>query len=103
MKKSAQLLMCAPTYYDVDYVINPWMEGNVHAASKTRACKQWVALHAELSTRAEVRLVEPVLGSPDMVFTANAGLKFGNQVALSRFQFAERQAEAARRASAQAA
>jgi N-dimethylarginine dimethylaminohydrolase len=95
MKKLAELLMCAPTYYDVDYVINPWMEGNIHAASKARACKQWVALHAELSTRAEVRLVEPVLGSPDMVFTANAGLKFGNQVALSRFQFAERQAEAA--------
>ncbi len=87
--------MCAPTYYDVDYVINPWMEGNVHAASKARACKQWIALHEELSKRAEVRLVEPVLGSPDMVFTANAGLKLGNEVALSRFQFAERQAEAA--------
>ena len=86
--------MCAPTYYDVDYVINPWMEGNVHAASKVRACEQWTALHKELSARAEVRLVEPVQGSPDMVFTANAGLKFGNEVALSRFQFAERQGEA---------
>jgi ornithine--oxo-acid transaminase len=94
MKKPAELMMCAPTYYDVDYVINPWMEGNLHAASKKRACEQWRALHAELSTRAEVRLVEGVLGSPDMVFTANAGLKFGNTIALSRFQFAERQAEA---------
>jgi N-dimethylarginine dimethylaminohydrolase len=94
MKKPAELLMCAPAHYDVNYVINPWMEGNVHAASKSRACEQWRALHAELSTRAEVKLVEPVQGSPDMVFTANAGLKFGNKVALSRFQFAERQAEA---------
>ncbi len=94
MKKLAELLMCAPAHYDVDYVINPWMEGNLHAASKTRACEQWQALHQELATRAEVRLVEPVFGSPDMVFTANAGLKFGNKIALSRFQFAERQAEA---------
>ncbi len=95
MKQQADLLMCTPTFYDVDYVINPWMEGNVHAASKARACEQWKALHAELSTRANVQLVEPVLGSPDMVFTANAGLKFDQRVALSRFQFAERQAEAA--------
>jgi N-dimethylarginine dimethylaminohydrolase len=95
MKKLAELLMCAPTYYDVDYVINPWMEGNVHAASKARAAMQWQALYEEISRRAEVKLVEGVLGSPDMVFTANAGLRFGNEVALSRFQFAERQGEAA--------
>jgi len=95
MKKLAELLMCAPTYYDVDYVINPWMEGNIHAASKARAGIQWRALFEELSKRAEVRLVEGVLGSPDMVFTANAGLRFGNEVALSRFQYAERQGEAA--------
>lgn len=92
--RATELLMCAPTYYDVDYVINPWMEGNVHAASKSRACEQWTALNAELALRASVRLVEGVLGSPDMVFTANAGLKFGQEVALSRFQFAERQGEA---------
>ncbi len=95
MKKPAELLMCAPTYYDVDYVINPWMEGNVHAASKARAGVQWRGLYDELSKRAEVRLVEGVPGSPDMVFTANAGLRFGDEVALSRFQFAERQGEAA--------
>jgi len=94
MKKLSQLLMCAPTYYDVDYVINPWMEGNIHAASKQRACAQWTALYQELSTRAEVKLVEPVRGWPDMVFTANAGLKVGGEIALSRFQFAERQGEA---------
>ena len=95
MKKLTELLMCAPTYYDVDYVINPWMEGNVHAASKARASLQWRALHDELLKRAEVRLVEGVLGSPDMVFTANAGLRFRDEIALSRFQFAERQGEAA--------
>ena len=95
MNPQPDLLMCPPTFYDVNYVINPWMEGNIHAASKVRACEQWTALHAELSKRANVSLVEPVIGSPDMVFTANAGLKFGDEIALSRFQFAERQEEAA--------
>ena len=85
--------MCMPTHYDVQYVINPWMEGNVHQASKLRACEQWKALHIELEKRAEVKLVEPEVGSPDMVFTANAGLAYGTSVALSRFQFAERQGE----------
>ena len=88
-----------PTHYDVNYVINPWMEGNVHRASKARACEQWKALYAELEKRAEVKLVEPAVGWPDMVFTANAGLARGagaegkKSVALSRFQFAERQGE----------
>jgi N-dimethylarginine dimethylaminohydrolase len=95
MKKLAELLMCAPTYYDVDYVINPWMEGNVHGASKARAGAQWQALYKELVQWATVKLVDGVKGSPDMVFTANAGLRFGDEVALSRFQFAERQGEAA--------
>ncbi len=95
MKPQTELLMCPPTFYDVSYVINPWMEGNLHAASKARAREQWTALHTTLSKRADLRLVEPVFGSPDMVFTANAGLKLGNEVALSRFQFAERQDEAA--------
>ena len=87
------LLMCPPTHYDVDYVINPWMVGNVHRASKQRACEQWTSLHTELQKHAEVQLVTPHVGSPDMVFTANAGLARGRSVALSHFQFAERQAE----------
>lgn len=91
----AELLMCAPTHYDVDYVINPWMEGNLHQASKSLACKQWSDLHAELASRTSVQLVEGAPGWPDMVFTANAGLKCGNRIALSRFRFEERQGEAA--------
>lgn len=87
------LLMCKPTYYDVNYVINPWMEGNLHKASKPRALAQWQSLHDELAKHAEVRLVTQQQGSPDMVFTANAGLAHGLSVALSRFQYAERQAE----------
>jgi N-dimethylarginine dimethylaminohydrolase len=86
-------LMCAPTLYDVNYVINPWMAGNVHASSRERAVEQWENLYREVSQLGEVKLVDPQPGSPDMVFTANAGLERDGVVVLSSFFHAERQGE----------
>jgi len=88
-----RLLMCAPHLYDVDYVINPWMAGNIHSASRDRAMEQWQSLYAAVSQVADVLLIEPEAGSPDMVFTANAGLIHGDQVAISSFFHPERQGE----------
>ncbi len=93
MTDSIQILMCAPHHYDVDYVINPWMEGNIHRSLRERAEEQWNQLYQTLKTYAEVTLVEPQPGWPDMVFTANAGLVLGNTVVLSRFFHPERQGE----------
>jgi len=85
--------MCPPTLYDVNYVINPWMAGNVKRSSRPRATSQWNALHGALKKIADVHLVDPQPGSPDMVFTANAGLVRDGTVALSSFYHPERQAE----------
>jgi lysine-ketoglutarate reductase/saccharopine dehydrogenase-like protein (TIGR00300 family) len=93
MTDSIQILMCAPHHYDVDYVINPWMEGNIHRSSREQAEAQWNRLYQVLKTYAEVTLVEPQPGWPDMVFTANAGLVLGDTVVLSRFFHPERQGE----------
>ena len=89
----ASFLMCPPTLYDVDYVINPWMAGNVHAASREKAIEQWNALYEAVSRIGSVLLIEPQAGSPDMVFTANAGLLCGKEVAVSSFFHPERQEE----------
>ena len=86
-------LMCPPTLYDVNYVINPWMEGNVHRSDRQNAEQQWERLRSALAGLARVALVEPQTGSPDMVFTANAGLVRNGVVALSRFRHPERQGE----------
>jgi N-dimethylarginine dimethylaminohydrolase len=86
-------LMCSPRLYDVDYVINPWMSGNVHAASRERAAAQWQQLYQALSRIAGIHLVEPQPGSPDMVFTANAGLERSGSIVLSSFFHPERQGE----------
>lgn len=93
MSSAIRFLMCAPDHYDVDYVINPWMEGNIHKSSRDRAVDQWQKLFHVLKDRAVVDLVQPELGVPDMVFTANAGLVLGNTVVLSRFFHKERQKE----------
>ncbi len=93
MTEAVQILMCAPQHYDVDYAINPWMEGNIHRSSRELAQTQWQQLYEVLTTHATIDLVEPQPGWPDMVFTANAGLVLGQTVVLSRFFHPERQGE----------
>jgi lysine-ketoglutarate reductase/saccharopine dehydrogenase-like protein (TIGR00300 family) len=93
MTEAVQILMCAPQHYDVDYAINPWMEGNIHRSSRELAQTQWQQLYEVLKTHATIELVEPQRGWPDMVFTANAGLVLGQTVVLSRFFHPERQGE----------
>ncbi len=93
MTAQLRILMCPPDHYEVDYVINPWMEGNVHKSSRDRAVEQWHKLYEVLKARAIVDLVDPAKGWPDMVFTANAGLVLGDKAILSRFYHKERQGE----------
>lgn len=93
MNSAIRFLMCPPDHYDVDYVINPWMEGNIHKSSRDRAVEQWHGLYHLIKDRATVDLVKPQVGVPDMVFTANAGLVLEDKVVLSRFYHKERQGE----------
>ena len=93
MTDSLQILMCPPHHYEVDYIINPWMEGNIHRSSRQQAEQQWEKLHQVLKNYATIELVDPHEGWPDMVFTANAGLVLGDRVILSRFYHPERQGE----------
>ncbi|NMG05938.1 TIGR00300 family protein [Brasilonema sp. UFV-L1] len=93
MTSQIRFLMCPPNHYDVDYVINPWMEGNIHKSSQERAVEQWDKLHHVLKEHAIVDIVPAQKGWPDMVFTANAGLVLGKTVVLSRFLHKERQGE----------
>ncbi len=89
-------LMCAPWHFDVEYVINPWMEGNQGRVDRALASRQWQALYDALEKRASIRLIEPVPGLPDMVFTANGGfVSRDGRVIVSSFHHRERQPESA--------
>jgi N-dimethylarginine dimethylaminohydrolase len=78
--------MCPPDYYGIEYEINPWMSrqrGSVPEASR----RQWNQLHETLiGLGVQVELMEPQAQLPDLVFTANAGLIFGNRFFSSRFR-----------------
>src|SRR5688500_9162627 len=85
-----RFLLCPPTYFDVTYAINPWMAGG-EPVDRDLAQEQWDtlrALYVRLGHRVEI--VEPVEGSPDMVFAANAGTVIDGTVLPARFLHPER-------------
>ncbi len=91
----SRYLMCPPLHFGVEYVINPWMQGQIHATNAELASTQWSQLHALLSERAEVASLPAVAGLPDLVFTANAALIYRQTAILSSFRCPERQPESA--------
>jgi N-dimethylarginine dimethylaminohydrolase len=88
-----KILMCPPDYFTVDYVINPWMAGNEESMSLAKAKQQWQQLRDRVSEFADVVTLAPDPDLPDMVFTANAGVVYGNKAIASHFMPMERRAE----------
>jgi ornithine--oxo-acid transaminase len=85
--------MCPPTHFDVSYAINPWMDLAV-PVDRARAQRQWDALVATLrAAGAQVEILAPQPGLPDLVFTANLGLVDGETFIPARMRHAERRAE----------
>ena len=93
--RQPQILMCPPDYYGVEYEINPWMSRQKQPDHE-QALSQWQSLRQTLAEAgANVHLLAPVNGLPDLVFTANAALIFRRQAVLARFRFPQRQGEEA--------
>ena len=88
-----RILMCPPDYFEVDYVINPWMDGHSGSLDLDLARAQWERLRAGLAECADVVLLEPRPGLPDLVFTANAGFVYGERAVPSHFMPHERRPE----------
>jgi N-dimethylarginine dimethylaminohydrolase len=91
-------LMCRPQHFAVTYSINPWMDPKAWADSgdalHATAVRQWAGLHRALTkSGANIELVEPAPGLPDLVFTANAAVVLDGKALLARFRHPERQGE----------
>ena len=84
-----RILVCPPKYFGVDYVINPWMEGQIGRVDRSLAQTQWDALVDSFAAHATIEEIEPEDGSPDMCFTANAGLSASDRVIPARFRMPE--------------
>ena len=79
-----QYAMTAPTFFAVEYAINPWMDTST-AVDTHVAMNQWET----------VELVEPVAGLPDMVYAANGGLLVNGKAVVARFAYPQRAGESA--------
>lgn len=83
--------MCPPTYYAIEYKINPWMTSQVNLK---KAAAQWEKLKtAFVNLNMKVSLIEPIKHLPDMVFTADQGAVYDHLFIKSNFRYRERQRE----------
>ena len=97
---SKRVLMCAPTFFGVSYAINPHMARSLRERAgedpvdNALAQKQWQELVRTLFLAGiQVSFINPVVGLPDMVFTANAGFIHNGKIVLSNFRHIERRSE----------
>jgi N-dimethylarginine dimethylaminohydrolase len=91
--KQPRILMCPPDYYGIEYEINPWMSRS-RGSTPEKARRQWQGLYETLvRLGVQVELMTPQPGLPDLVFTANAGLIFGQRFFSSQFRHAVRARE----------
>jgi arginine dihydrolase len=91
--RTRRYAMTPPTFFAVDYAINPWMDVttpvDVHVAMA-----QWERLYQTyLGLGHRVELVEPVAGLPDMVYAANGGFIAHDIAIVARFRFPQRAGE----------
>jgi ornithine aminotransferase len=96
--RSPHLVMCPPDHFEVSYRINPWMDPAdwaAHAETLTRdATDGWRRLYETYrSLGANIELIPPQPGLPDLVFTANSAVVLDRKVLLARFKCPERQGE----------
>jgi N-dimethylarginine dimethylaminohydrolase len=95
-----QFLMTDPGAYEVRYEINPWMRPDAWSQDPQgglrRAKAASLALREALEAEgAQVAMIPPVAGQPDLVFPANAAVVLDRKALLARFRHPERQGEEA--------
>jgi N-dimethylarginine dimethylaminohydrolase len=85
--------MTAPTFFAVEYAINPWMDTSTSVDTHV-AMNQWETLRQTYKELGHtVELVEPVAGLPDMVYAANGGLLVNGKAVVARFAYPQRVGE----------
>jgi arginine dihydrolase len=94
MAKTKTVLMCPPTYFDIEYEINVWMHED-DQPSKEAAAEQWQKLYEIYAQQLgwHVELAEPVNHLPDMVFATDCCTIISDKIMLSNFRYPERQPE----------
>lgn len=75
MPPPRKVMMVKPTFFDVEYVINPHMAGQIGSVDKMQAQNEWNhLLDAYKELGFEVHVLDGERDLPDMVFCANQSL-----------------------------
>lgn len=87
-----RVLLCQPSHFTVDYIINPHMQP--YSVDGGKALKQWQALVDTLrSLGIKVDVIEQQPDVPDMVFATDQGIVRDGAVLLANFRYPQRQKE----------
>jgi N-dimethylarginine dimethylaminohydrolase len=91
-KKIKRVLLCRPTHFTVDYVINPHMQP--YSVNTKKALTQWEGLVKTLgSIDVNVDVIEQEKDVPDMVFATDQGIVRDGTILLANFRYRQRQRE----------
>lgn len=90
--KVKRVLLCRPTHFTVEYVINPHMQP--YSVSPELALMQWENLVQVLkSLKIKVEVIDQHEDVPDMVFATDQGIVRDGAILLANFRYPQRQAE----------
>ncbi len=91
---TADILLCPPTHFDIEYEINPWMHvDNKVDKPAAMACYQELK-NTYLSLGARVSEIHQTPGLPDMVYMADTGHAVDGTFIRANFRYPERRQEA---------
>jgi N-dimethylarginine dimethylaminohydrolase len=87
-----RVLMCRPTHFNVEYVINPHMQP--YSVDPKLALKQWENLVKTLeSIGIKVEVIDQQPDVPDMVFATDQGIVRDGAILLANFRYRQREKE----------
>lgn len=94
--RPTKLLMCPPAGLMEECELAPWMSRR-NECSGDPTCRAWYHLYRTLYDEigVEIELIRTTEASPNMMFTANAGLVRGQFALLSNFRYPQKQLEEA--------
>ena len=92
-KNVRHFILCPPTYYDIDYAINDWMNTN-NKVNKSLAMNQWQTLiTAYMDLQVEITLIPPVAGISELTFPGDSVFLYGKNAFISNFKYKVREPE----------
>ena len=95
MAKFKSLLLCPPTFYDIRYEINPWMNTD-NPIDKAKAHEQYETLkYAYDALNVTYHELSPNNHFPDQIFTTDTGHIENNMFIKAQFKYKERRGEVA--------